>query len=319
MPSLPKPSFSFEYSVNAEIANLHQYRVTAPGRDIPAKSPDSLLLASWNIANLGLHHRRDADYRLLAELIGWFDLIAIQEVNDNLDGLRAIQEHLCGDYRVLFSDKAGNDERAAYLYDSRKLSLLEMVGEVAVAEKDQRYIRLPGVEREFHGFDRNPYLAGFRAGEFEFVVANVHLYYGSDSLEDRWRRSLEAYAVSRWGDLRRQDKDRYVEHFIVLGDFNLPRVEPGDLIYQALKRRGLKMPDHSSQIGSKLAEERHYDQIMFFPGATDDVYTGERGVFDFDGAAFPSLWQERTPDQFRQYLRYYLSDHRPIWARFSLT
>ncbi|MGD8587848.1 MAG: endonuclease/exonuclease/phosphatase family protein [Chromatiales bacterium] len=318
MPSLPKPSFTFDYSVNEEIANLHQHRASAPGRDIPLKSTDRLLLASWNVANLGLHRRRDNDYRLLAEIIGWFDLIAIQEVNDNLDGLRAIKEHLCSDYRALFCDKAGNDERTAFLYDSRKISLLEMVGEVAVPEKDQRFIKLPGIDRKFHGFDRNPYLAGFRAGSFEFVVANVHLYFGNDTQADRERRSLEAYAVSRWGDLRRQDKDRYVEHFIVLGDFNLPRVEAGDLIYRALKRRGLKLPDHSSQIGSKLAEEKHYDQIMFFPGATADAYSGLRGVFDFDGAVFPRLWQERKPDDFRKYLRYYLSDHRPIWAQFSI-
>jgi len=318
MPSLPRPAFEFAYDSDREIAHLRDYRDSKPDRQIPGKSAERLLLASWNIANLGLHRRRVQDYRLLAEVVGWFDLIAIQEVNDNLDGLRAIQAHLSDDYRALFSDKAGNDERAAYLYDRRKLGLLEMVGEVAVPQKDQRFIRLPGIERQFRGFDRNPYLASFVAGCLELLLVNVHLYFGRDTRDDRERRSLEAYAVSRWGDLRRKDRDRYVDHILVLGDFNLPRVEPGDLIFQALQKRGLMMPDHSSQIGSKLAEEKHYDQIMFFPGATQDRFTGRRGVFDFDGGVFPALWQSRTPNEFRSYLRYYLSDHRPIWAEFSL-
>lgn len=318
MPSLPKPSFSFNYDVDTEIANLRHYRDTALERQIPNKSPGRLLLASWNIANLGLHKRRDADYRLIAEIVSWFDLIAIQEVNDNLEGLRTIHRQLSGQYRLLFSDKAGNDERLAFVYDTNKISLLEKVGEVAVPEKDQRHIKLPGINRKFHGYDRNPYLAAFAAGSLKFLLVNVHLFFGDDTSADRRRRSLEAYAVSRWADLRRKDKDRYVDHIIVLGDFNLPRIEPGDLIYKALKKRGLRMPDHSSQIGSKLAEEKHYDQIMFFPGVTSGVYTGNRGVFDYDGGIFPNLWQSRTPAQFRTYLRYYISDHRPIWAEFSI-
>ena len=84
MPSFPKPSFPFSYQVNAEVDALRDYRDTKPGRQIPAKSQNRLLLASWNIANLGLQKRRDQDYQIIAEMISWFDLVALQEVNDNL-------------------------------------------------------------------------------------------------------------------------------------------------------------------------------------------------------------------------------------------
>jgi hypothetical protein len=86
-----------------------------------------LLVATWNVANLGVQERREKDYRLIAELVSWFDLVAMQEVNDNLSGLRAIHRLLPGSYRLLFSDAGGNDERLAFLYDSDKVAVLEEV------------------------------------------------------------------------------------------------------------------------------------------------------------------------------------------------
>jgi len=318
MPSFPKPAFTFNYQTQSEIDALRTYRDTKPGRAIPAKAADRLLVATWNIANLGLQQRRSKDYRLLAEIIGWFDIIALQEVNDNLAGLRGIQAHLPATYAALFSDKAGNDERMAFLYDASKVFPLEKIGEVAVPVKDHKHIKLPGIARTFKGFDRNPYLAAFTAGSLEFLLVNVHLYFGADTKADRDRRSLEAYATARWADLRRSDKHAYVTDIIALGDFNLPKVEPGDPVYAALRRRGLRRPEHSTRIGSNIADDKDYDQIMFFPGQTSDEFTGNVGIFDFDGGIFRRLWDTRTAAQFRSYVRYYVSDHRPLWAEFRI-
>ena len=52
-----------------------------------------------------MQERRDKDYRILAELISWFDIVALQEVNDDLTGLRGIEQHLPASYRAVFSDK----------------------------------------------------------------------------------------------------------------------------------------------------------------------------------------------------------------------
>ena len=151
-----------------------------------------------------------------------------------------------------------------------------------------------------------------------FLLVNVHLYYGKDSEKDRKRRALEAYATSRWADLRQRSKNAYVQDIIVLGDFNLPKVEPGDLIYSALRKRGLRLPLHSTRIYSNLSNDKEYDQIMFFPGDNKKDFTGNMGIFDFDGALFPDLWQTRTEKQFRSFLRYYISDHRILWAEFKI-
>ena len=67
MPSFPKPSFTFDYDADAERAALRNWRDTKPGRAIPAKTADRLLLATWNIANLGAQDRGPKDYALLAE------------------------------------------------------------------------------------------------------------------------------------------------------------------------------------------------------------------------------------------------------------
>ena len=318
MPSFPKPSVTFKYKTSIEIQRLKKYRDSKPGRKIPSKSDDKLLLATWNIANLGEQKRRDKDHQILAEIISWFDIIALQEVKDNLTGLRGVQDHLPSSYCSAFSDKGGNDERMVFLYDTNKISLLEKVGEVSVPPKDIKHIKISGIQQRFNGFDRSPYLVAFNAGTFDFVLVNVHLFFGEDTKKDRERRALEAYAVSRWADLRSKSKNAYVEDIIVLGDFNIPKVEPGDKIYSALRKRGLQRPPHSTQIASSISTDAEYDQIMFFPGKTNKEFTGEIGVFDFDGVIFKTLWEKKTPTQFNSYVRYYISDHRPLWAEFKI-
>jgi hypothetical protein len=39
-------------------------------------------------------------------------------------------------------------------------------------------------------------------------------------------------------------------------------------------------------------------------------------VFDFDGALFQDLWQQRPGSPFLSYLRFHISDHRPLWVEF---
>lgn len=318
MPAFPKPSFEFNYNVNTEINALRNYRNNKPDRQIPNKANDRMLIATWNIANLGLQKRKPNDYKLIAEILSWFDLIALQEVNDNLRGLISILDNLPNSYLALFSDKAGNDERMTFLFDSNKIKQLEMVGEIAIPPKDLKHIKLKGVNTKFSGFDRNPYLVYFKARNFKFLLVNVHLYFGEDKKADRDRRSLEAYAVSRWADLRQDDKNAYTKDIIVLGDCNIPKVEAGDPIYDALIKRGLRKPEHSSKIASSIYDDNQYDQIMFFPGQTKQEYTGNNGIFDFDGAIFKTLWDTKTKAQFRSFVKYYISDHRPMWAEFKI-
>ncbi|HEV2070903.1 MAG TPA: hypothetical protein VGR26_14015, partial [Acidimicrobiales bacterium] len=55
-------------------------------------------------------------------------------------------------------------------------------------------------------------------------------------------RRLETYAVARWADLRRRSRHAVTTDVVALGDFNLPKAEPGDPVFEALTSRGLHLP-----------------------------------------------------------------------------
>ena len=52
-------------------------------RDVPQSQDNRLLIATWNIANLGAQDRPPRALRVIAHILSRFDLIAVQEVNDN--------------------------------------------------------------------------------------------------------------------------------------------------------------------------------------------------------------------------------------------
>src|SRR4051794_453647 len=193
MPPFPKPRFAYDYDLDREIAALRAYRRQKPGRQIPRKARDRLLVATWNVANLGVQDRLDTDYALIAEVIGWFDLVAVQEVNDDLRGIDAIHAKLPARYDLLFSDASGNQERQAFLFDTRKVSRLKEVGRLSIPPSQLGYIKLPGTTTGFPGFDRGPYLASFESGAFRFSLLNVHLFFGSPAVADVDRRTLETF------------------------------------------------------------------------------------------------------------------------------
>src|SRR5207249_10160861 len=147
------------------------------GRQIPRKASDRVLIGTWNVANLGVQDRLDTDYALIAELIGWFDLVAVQEVNDDLRGIEAIHSKLPPRYDLLFSDASGNQERQAFLFDTRKVRRIKEAGRLSIPPSLLGAIKLPGPTTQFPGFDRGPYLASFACGSFRLALFNVHLFY----------------------------------------------------------------------------------------------------------------------------------------------
>jgi endonuclease/exonuclease/phosphatase family metal-dependent hydrolase len=198
---------------------------------------------------------------------------------------------------------------------------LEKVGRLSIPPAQLKNIKLPGSTVAFAGFDRGPYMAAFAAAAFRFLLVSVHLYFGSDSKQDMERRALETIAVARWADSRRNSKHAYVSDIIALGDFNLPKLADDDPIYKALTSRGLKLPDEEarriSQIGgTSLGGLNHYDQIALFPAATTELE--QIDVFDFERPMFTDVFAHKTLVQFLAYTRFHMSDHRPLWAQFTL-
>jgi endonuclease/exonuclease/phosphatase family metal-dependent hydrolase len=238
--SFPKPKFKFLYSLSSEVSRLRQHRAV---RGVPSPSGKNLLLATWNIANFGGQARRDEDHKIIAEIVSWFDVVAIQEVKENFVGLFDVLHALGAPYRTVFSDVAGNNERMVYVYNAERVKLLEEVGEVAFPVARIRKLKFKGVGQRFEGFDRSPYVATFQRGKVSFLLVNVHLFFGKEtSRADMNRRALETFAVATYAADRRRSKTSFTREVVALGDFNMPKKAKGDPIYNALTTKGLMLP-----------------------------------------------------------------------------
>ncbi len=308
MPPFPKPKFSFSFDLSSEIESILKHKKK---RLIPGLSDDYLLIATWNIANLGLQKRHEDHYRIISEIVSWFDIVAVQEINVNLTGLKNIELFLPSHYSIVFSDNGGNNERSGYIYNSKKIALQELIGEVAVSPKDHRYIKIKGNKQHFRGFDRNPYLCSFSWKNISLILITVHSFSGRKVKKDIDRRALEAYAIARYADLQTKSRYSFSKNIITLGDFNIPKLEKNDPVFKALTSRGLKLPKHSTKVYSNINNDSQYDQIAFFPNLKSKVK--DFGVFDFDSALFSELWKQ-DKRKFKSYLKYYISDHRPLWS-----
>ena len=313
-----KPSFSFQFDVQTELQRLAAHR-QLPDRKIPAPTAQNLLIATWNLTNLGLQERDTPHLQLMADIMRPFDIVAFQEVADHIGQLNQLLGFLGNGWDVIYTDIAGNDERLGYVYKTNRVQPTGLAAELAMRGYERATIVIEGIDPEedpFTGFNRNPYILGFQAGNFSFSVVNVHLYWSNMS----WRR-LETKALAKWAKSRITKLGPPNNDIVLIGDFNMPHVRPGDLIYDELVGFGLTLPKHSTNlVGTNLAGDNDYDQIAFFPSRTDEDFTGRMGVFDFDNAIFRDLWNDAHPnneEKFFQYIRYYIADHRPLWAEFN--
>ncbi|CAN5697629.1 hypothetical protein BH11BAC3_BH11BAC3_23800 [soil metagenome] len=320
MPSFPKPKLSHTVDLPKEIAAVRKYMKSDASLKIPVATTKTLRIATWNIANLGEQDREDAHLKIIAEIISWFDLIAVQETKENYEDFKKIVGFAGTKYKFIFSDAAGNNERLAFIYNSKKLKVLEEVAEYAIPPSDYGDIKIKDVAATFNGFDRSPFLVSFAAGNFQFTLMTAHLYYGDDTDPKKLgRRCLEAYAIGRWADLRSKSKYTYngIKDVFAMGDFNLPKIDKDDIIYKALVSRGLQLPDHTSLIYSNINNDQQYDQIAFLPGSKSRILSD--GIFPFDNAAFADIYNNNTAVAFRGYIKYYISDHRPMWIELDIT
>ena len=103
----------------------------------------SLVFASFNIRKLSSWRGRQPELDFLARFCACCDLVSIQEVQDNLDGLRHLMErtesHVAGrgHYALTVSDITGKApggkgmaERLAFLYRHHRVRRLDMASDL---------------------------------------------------------------------------------------------------------------------------------------------------------------------------------------------
>jgi hypothetical protein len=304
---------------------------------------ETLLLATWNIREFDSekYGRRLAEsFYYIAEIVSHFDLVAVQEVREDLAALDRLQSILGGWWKYIVTDvtegAGGNGERMAFLYDSRKVTFGGLAGEIVLPDvKGERALQLA----------RTPFVCGFKAGWTKFNLCTVHIYYG-DQDPNNERRVREIDSLARLLARRAKEapaqparpdgkvtavRNTQPENLILLGDFNI--FGHNDLTMQALVKAGFTVPPELQPLpGSNLDLSKHYDQIAFMVRPERFGTTGRAGVFDFYKSVFPrdehEAYAALMPEKYKTAAnpkRYYndwrthqMSDHLLLWVELKI-
>ncbi|MCA9079722.1 MAG: endonuclease/exonuclease/phosphatase family protein [Planctomycetaceae bacterium] len=307
---------------------------------------ETLLLATWNIRDFDsakYGYRSDEAMYYIAEIISYFDLVAIQEVNANLEALDRLVEILGSWWKYLITDvttgRAGNQERAAFVYDTRKVKFGGLAGEIVIPDKKLKDKTLQPQRQ----LARSPFLCGFEAGYLRFSLCTVHIFYGGNVADDPTRleevRTLSEYLVKHV-----ENDNSWARNLVLLGDFNIFSTE--DQTFKAMIDAGFYIPPQFAEMTSNAAEDKHFDQIAFVSRAYDEdvvlarIAKSRAGVFNFYdhvyrledaegyadeiGPAYRtrSTGQPRTTGQKQKYYKdwrsHQMSDHFPMWIELQV-
>lgn len=271
-----------------------------------SKLDESLNIATWNIREFGKKRRTEAAIHYIAEILGQFDLIGIVELRDDLTDLGRVLPILGPYWHVVYSDMipdaGGNHERVAYVFDTRSVAFTGLAAEAnpARTKKGAEYVS------EISWW-RNPYIASFRAGNFDFMVITAHVRW--ETVESRTR---ELQLLADWIDAKRRDKHCEDKDMLVMGDFNIP--SRNDALFKAITSRGLSIPTalRAETFGTNLAKNKRYDQILHYPVYPEN-FTNCGGVLDFYTGGIEPLFPGLTEEKFT----YQLSDHLPLWIQVN--
>jgi endonuclease/exonuclease/phosphatase family metal-dependent hydrolase len=319
MPAIEYTGPDFAYNLDNECDAIKGHQ---DHRGIPRKRNDNLLLASWNLCNLGDENqkRRLDDLKIMAEVMSPFDIIAVQEIKDNYQPFKDVVGLMGFDFDYIVTDRAGNDERLGFIFDKTRIDRLQLVGELVILKNERRSVTVTyddqPTEAKFTGFNRNPYISAFKSGHFIFTCVNVHILFGSGK-SGYLRRIAEVYNLATWAHKRVTARTEYTfDHDIILiGDFNIPKANTSDRVGRQLLTYGMQLTGYGSQTGTNLAGTDHYDQIAFHPDHTNNKFSGNSGVFDFDKVIFADIWNS-SQAHFIGFTKFHISDHRLLWSEW---
>jgi len=311
--------------IAAELSDLR----TQLDAEIPRKILDqNIVIATWNLrafgeltekwaAEPGDTPKRDLHaLRCIAEIVSRFDVVAIQEVRGSCKALRHMLKFLGPHWALILTDEtkgsAGNYERMAFIFDTRKVQISGLACELVVPPEQLESINPGALRRQFA---RTPYAVAFRSCNKTFILVTLHVIYGKRAEE----RVPELTAIADWLADWARDVNSWDHNLIALGDFNIDR--HGDPLYQAFTSTGLFTPDDLNKIPRTIFDDplkpdtnSFYDQIAWFVGAHNipalSLRYARGGSFDFLRVPLRSLGLPK--DQ----LSWRISDHYPLWAEF---
>lgn len=331
----------FYYNLNDYDKNFDQVRAkrTAEGlltlkqafkdEGVPERRRASrLLLATWNIREFqsekfGGVRQREALY-YIAEIIDHFDIVALQEVREDLSSLEKVMKILGSSWDYLLTDttmgRQGNFERMAFVYDTRKVNFGGLAGEIVIPPISKEK---PAVQ-----FARTPFMVGFRTSWFKFTICTTHIYYGEGVKNDPQRIAEIGRLSEHLAEAVTAD-NAWANNMILLGDFNIFGTQ--DETFQALVKPGFQIHKNLLGIGSNVGQTKHFDQIAFIaPELKDKLDDCNAGVFDYYKYVYRLEEDEEVyrpdvpktdagePGNYKEWRTYQMSDHLPMWIELRV-
>ena len=229
---------------------------------------------TWNIRILSDNSRDEDELDRIAEIMEKSDFIAVQEVRDSRV-LDRLMERLPGwDYVLSLPVGRGVKEFYAFLY---REEMFELLGAPYTVEDGEDL------------FIREPFVAHFRCGSFDFTVVTIHSIYG----ERKADRRAEAALLD--------DVIRYVDHengkeddVILTGDFNLPG---DDKAWEMAGRRFLVPSD----VKTTISDASSFDNIWIGPSTLE--ISSQVSLYPFDELLYDNDDKAASRE---------ISDHRPV-------
>lgn len=305
-------------------------------KELPPKHVDrNLLLATWNIREFGGSkyggHTTESIY-YIAEIVSAFDLVAVQEVRDNVAPFHRVRALLGPWWKFLISDVTqgvrGNSERIGFLYDSRKVEFSGMAS--GIVFPPSRVSKSRGLEPAMQPA-RTPMLVSMKSGWLGFTMCATHSIWGAANANHP-DRVAEIGALAQFLKKRVEDRFAWSPNMFLVGDLNI--FNTTDETFRKLTEAGFIIPKAIIETPSNAKKDRHYDQIAFLSALlTKRTKSGAKGVqggaFDFFrcvyrdkdeqlyasemGSKYTQSTAKKKTTYFRAWRTFKMSDHLPLW------
>jgi endonuclease/exonuclease/phosphatase family metal-dependent hydrolase len=261
----------------------------------PVEKPtETIKIAAFNIQVFGRAKRQKENVMdVLTSIVREFDLILIQEIRDSSEEtipifLQEINDVDGPKYSYIRSERLGRStskEAYAYLYNTETVKFVD--------ESDYVY------DDVYDVFEREPYIASFVSGNFDFTIIGIHIKPDDTYSEMGNLTNVINFVMSE----NPKELDT-----IMIGDFNAD----GTYFDETDLTNPLRSSDFywviTNDMDTMTKTDYSYDRIVLINATYNHEYiTDSASVFKFD----------IEYDIMNQTFVWEVSDHYPIYAEFK--
>ena len=251
-------------------------------------------IAAFNIQVFGEAKSQKGDVMtVLAKIVREFDVVLIQEIRDASgqtipNFVERINQIEGPNYSFIISERLGRStskEAYAYVYNTEMVALIQ--------GSDYVYSDVNDV------FEREPYIASFKIGNFDFVLVGIHTK-PDDAYNEIGNLTL---VVSSIQTAKPNEKD-----IIVMGDFNADGAyfdeDDASNLFKASEYKWLMRNDMDTMVKTNYT----YDRIVVLDATFNHEYNANTAqVFYFDQVY--GLNNQTFVSE--------VSDHYPVFAQYK--